>query len=371
MGIPHLWAMHILHHRRNSSCCEPSDQILVTTSLENSLVAGAEATLGNCVPSALLILGSWTGSETSVKTQFFVLAQNSPKVTFCDRWNCGTQSSPVSCPPSLNLGISTRQLGWTPFCRQFLWKDVGFWFNDSLLQVGGKVIVCGGQPLSSRLSCLLLEANSPASGGQINPQDPTSSSINSHTISEWQPHAVLPSPHSGGFAQVLDHVPNTWITLLMPGSCTWVTHLTLGSHTWTNSSHLDQITNVSLQVNGAKLTLLGGSLNPQGVLEVLLYDFDNRAGLHLNTRLGLTGQWWKLPLYQYPLWLPVLPPCQVRSPSTNFIDEILMEKTGGGFIVAGGAGNPLPLDSVVRYWVSKGFYLVSILPVSRHLIYSN
>ena len=29
--------------------------------------AGAEATLGSCVPSALLILGSWTGNETSVK----------------------------------------------------------------------------------------------------------------------------------------------------------------------------------------------------------------------------------------------------------------------------------------------------------------
>ena len=67
-------------------------------------------------------------------------------------------------------------------------------------------------------------------------------------------------------------------------------HIGLGSHTWIRSSQLDQITHVSLQVNGAKLTLLGGSLNPQGVLEVLLYDFDNRAGLHLNTRLGLTGQ---------------------------------------------------------------------------------
>ena len=52
-------------------------------------------------------------------------------------------------------------------------------FNDSLLQIGGKVIVCGGQPLSSRLSCLLLEANSPpAAGGQINLLDPTSGSIN-------------------------------------------------------------------------------------------------------------------------------------------------------------------------------------------------
>ena len=27
---------------------------------------GAEATLGDCVPSALIILGSWTGNETSV-----------------------------------------------------------------------------------------------------------------------------------------------------------------------------------------------------------------------------------------------------------------------------------------------------------------
>ena len=67
-------------------------------------------------------------------------------------------------------------------------------------------------------------------------------------------------------------------------------HIRLGSHIWIRFSQLDQITEVSLQVNGAKLTLLGGSLNPQGVLEVLLSDFDNKAGLHLDTRLGLTGQ---------------------------------------------------------------------------------
>ena len=46
------------------------------------------------------------------------------------------------------------------------------------------------------------------------------------------------------------------------------------------------------QVNGAKMTLLGGSLNPQGVLQVLIYmsgfDYSNR--LRLDTRWGLTGQ---------------------------------------------------------------------------------
>ena len=32
---------------------------------------GAEATLGHCVPSALIILGSWTGNETSVTQKTF------------------------------------------------------------------------------------------------------------------------------------------------------------------------------------------------------------------------------------------------------------------------------------------------------------
>ena len=77
----------------------------------------------------------------------------------------------------------------------------------------------------------------------------------------------------------------------------WITFLHLDQILGPHSSYQDfapgsqsfQIAHFP-QVNGALLTLLGGSLNPQGVLEVLLYDFDNRAGLHLNTRLGLTGQ---------------------------------------------------------------------------------
>ena len=51
--IPHSWAMP-----------------WVTPSLA-VLGVGAEANLGSCVPSALVILGSWTGNETSVTQKTF------------------------------------------------------------------------------------------------------------------------------------------------------------------------------------------------------------------------------------------------------------------------------------------------------------
>ena len=51
--IPHSWAMP-----------------WVTPYLSVAGV-GAEANLGNCVPSALIILGSWTGNESSVTQKTF------------------------------------------------------------------------------------------------------------------------------------------------------------------------------------------------------------------------------------------------------------------------------------------------------------
>ena len=103
---------------------------------------------------------------------------------------------------------------------------------DLIPKVGEKVVVCGGQPLSSRQSCLLLEDTSPA-GGQINLIDPTSSSIK--RAKKFQSGGHMPFCHHHTVAALLRSwitflTPGscTWITLLMPGSCTWVTHLTLG-----------------------------------------------------------------------------------------------------------------------------------------------
>ena len=48
---------------------------------------------------------------------------------------------------------------------------------------------------------------------------------NSHKVSEWQPHAVLPSPHSGGFAQVLEHIPYTWIDQILGSNPSYQDHL--------------------------------------------------------------------------------------------------------------------------------------------------
>ena len=157
---------------------------------------------------------------------------------------------------------------------------------DLIPKVGEKVVVCGGQPLTSRLTCLVLEGDDP--GGQIKtPIISVKKVQGGDNMPYFRPHTV-------------EDLRRSWIL----------------DHT---NIHLDRISHFLykkvmghyFQVSGASLTLLGGSLNPQGVLEVHLSSLDKSPALYLNTRLGLTGQWWRPPPYQHPLWLHVLSPCQV------------------------------------------------------------
>jgi len=133
------------------------------------------------------------------------------------------------------------------------------------------VVVCGGQALGSRLSCEYLEVDLPGGVGE--------------PLKRWKHHAVLPSPHISGIAQVHD----------------------------------------------TTLRLLGGSLNPLGVLEVDEDGSVREVASHLK---------------------PTMAACSVVLP-------------GGDFIVAGGAGNPLPLDSVFRYDVNGNVIELGRLATGR------
>ena len=120
---------------------------------------------------------------------------------------------------------------------------------DLIPKVGEKVVVCGGQPLTSRLSCLVLEGDDP--GGQLKtPIIPVKKVQGGDNMPYFRPHTVEDLRRSW----ILDHT-HILITAGSHFSCLYT------KKSWVTTSY---------QVSGASLTLLGGSLNPQGVLEVHL-----------------------------------------------------------------------------------------------------